>query len=794
MRIAKLAFLSLTLLLLGCSGGMRSDGTPAPPPGPGGTSNLSLRVDVGQVAAQNRGTPTRLTIRIVDANETERDVVAAVVIDITGTSLVQRTISNVPIGMRRVRLAVFDEEGTLLGSLLSDPINVQPGTNPPLSLQVTFSPTPSPTPTPNPTATQLSFRTQPTGTLVGQTIAPPVEVAVLDSNSNLVTTATDTITLSLSSNPGGATLSGTLSASAVNGVATFSDLSLNQVGTGYALQASATGLTSGTSNAFDIASSVGPPARLLFGTQPVDTVAGQVITPAVQVVVQDSNGITVPTASNAVTMAFGANPGSSVLNGTVTVNAVNGVATFGDLSVSLLGVGYTLVASSPGLAGATSNAFNALNPATQLAFGTQPVTSQARAAMPLFTVEIRDVNGNLVTTATDTVTIALASNPGPATLSGTLSVAAVNGVATFNNVILSKSGNGYTLTATTTTGLTPATSSAFNETFPRGFLTPLAGFPLAIPNQPVRGAITNAGTFLYVAEFNTFTPTETVVGFSVAAGTGALAGLGGSPYQPGGNQPVAVRVTPDDTKAVVTNAGSNTWTVFTINGLGDLTLPTAPAGTGGANPLDMVLRQGVTNSVYIFNFSSNSVGQFDLGTQLAIGPTLPTAPGSATQEGVLHPNNNLLFANTGDVFSIAPATGILTAVPFSPFATAEGSTVAIDPAGTFLYTPVTGGVAVHAINAATGFLTPIAGSPFSLPGPAGVVSMALNGEFLYVTPDLDTMTHIFAIDPVTGALTEIDDSPVNTGENRDTIVDPFSQFLYFVDKNNDQLGGFAIVP
>lgn len=117
--------------------------------------------------------------------------------------------------------------------------------------------------------------------------------------------------------------------------------------------------------------------------------------------------------------------------------------------------------------------------------------------MPPFTVEIRDVNGNVVTTATDTVTIALASNPGPATLSGTLSVAAVNGVATFNNVTLSKSGSGYTLTATTPTGLIPATSPAFNETFPRGFLTQLTGFPIAVPNEPVRGAITNAGTFMW---------------------------------------------------------------------------------------------------------------------------------------------------------------------------------------------------------------------------------------------------------------------------------------------------------
>jgi len=41
-----------------------------------------------------------------------------------------------------------------------------------------------------------------------------------------------------------------------------------------------------------------------------------------------------------------------------TVNAVNGVATFNNLSIDKAGTGYTLTASSAGLTGVTSSSFN----------------------------------------------------------------------------------------------------------------------------------------------------------------------------------------------------------------------------------------------------------------------------------------------------------------------------------------------------------------------------------------------------------------------------------------------------
>ena len=73
--------------------------------------------------------------------------------------------------------------------------------------------------------------TQPTNTAAGASITPAVVVQVQDAGGNLVTTASNSVTMALTTNPGGSTLSGTTPVNAAGGVATFSDLSLNKVST-----------------------------------------------------------------------------------------------------------------------------------------------------------------------------------------------------------------------------------------------------------------------------------------------------------------------------------------------------------------------------------------------------------------------------------------------------------------------------------------------------------------------------------------------------------------------------------
>src|SRR5262249_27329929 len=110
----------------------------------------------------------------------------------------------------------------------------------------------------------------------------------------------------------------------------------------------------------------------------------------------------------------------------------------------------------------TFTANTAAGAATKVAFTTQPSNVTAGIAnSPSIVVTIQDGSNNTVTSSTATVTLAIGTNPGSATIGGTVSVAAVAGIATFNNVRLNKTGTGYTLAASSGT-LAGATSNTFN--------------------------------------------------------------------------------------------------------------------------------------------------------------------------------------------------------------------------------------------------------------------------------------------------------------------------------------------
>ena len=124
------------------------------------------------------------------------------------------------------------------------------------------------------------------------------------------------------------------------------------------------------------------------------------------------------------TVAINTNHGSGVLSGTLTVAAVGGIATFSDLSIDEVNTGYDLSFTATGLTSATSASFSITQaPATQLVITQEPTDAVAGVNIaPSITVEIRDAGNNLVTSATDNVTLAFNTDPsaGAATLSGTL--------------------------------------------------------------------------------------------------------------------------------------------------------------------------------------------------------------------------------------------------------------------------------------------------------------------------------------------------------------------------------------
>jgi hypothetical protein len=78
---------------------------------------------------------------------------------------------------------------------------------------------------------------------------------------------------------------------------------------------------------------------------------------SVEVTARDAQGLTAPGFGGVVTLTLQGS-GLAGLNGQTNVTAVNGIATFNNLSVTGLCTGCRLVAAASGLTSATSRAFN----------------------------------------------------------------------------------------------------------------------------------------------------------------------------------------------------------------------------------------------------------------------------------------------------------------------------------------------------------------------------------------------------------------------------------------------------
>ncbi len=370
------------------------------------------------------------------------------------------------------------------------------------------------------TATKLGYSQQPTAVVAGTAISPAVLVAVQDASGNTVTSSSATVTVAISTNPGGGTLSGTLSMNADNGVATFADLSINKSGTSYKITAASPGLTNGVSAAFNV--TAGAAVQLANTQQPSGGTGGVSWTTQPKVAVQDTFGNTVTTSTASVTLAITSGTGTSGATLTCTANpkaASSGIVTFGGCKIDAAGTAYTLTATSQGLTTTVSSAFNVtVGPATKLVYSQQPTTIVAGSTItPAVTATVEDAGNNPVTTSTATVTVAITTNPGGGTLSGTLSTTPSNGVVTFADLSINKTGTGYKLTLTST-GLTSAVSSAFN-------VTPGAATQVAFTQQPSGGTAGTAWTTqpkvtIQDAYGNTVTTSTASVTLTITPGTG----------------------------------------------------------------------------------------------------------------------------------------------------------------------------------------------------------------------------------------------------------------------------------
>ncbi|MFI5456839.1 MAG: hypothetical protein ACHRXM_15450 [Isosphaerales bacterium] len=195
---------------------------------------------------------------------------------------------------------------------------------------------------------------------------------------------------------------------------------------------------------------------------PASVTAGSSFGFAVQA--EDSSGNPITSFNGTVTVAMGINLVGATLGGTLSVTASNGVATFSGLTLNTASSRYALYTSGGGFGWGVTNLFSVTAAtATQLVIAQQPPATVKVSTGFGLQAYIEDQYGNMVTTAANTVSVAFANNPAGATLGGTLSVTASQGVATFSGLTINKVGNGYTLQVSSS-GLSSAVTSAINVT------------------------------------------------------------------------------------------------------------------------------------------------------------------------------------------------------------------------------------------------------------------------------------------------------------------------------------------
>jgi hypothetical protein len=244
-----------------------------------------------------------------------------------------------------------------------------------------------------------------------------------------------------------------------------------------------------------------PAARLVVEQSPASAVAGTVLREVV-VDLQSAMKTLAAADDSAVTLTIASGPTGASIGGVTTVQAVNGIATFTDLTLATAGH-YTLLASDGSLTTAVTKAFTitADVAATHLVITQTPTTAVAGEILtgPLI-VELEDPYGNLVSGHPSRVSVAIASGPTGAVLKGYTAGELVDGVIRFKNLSLTESG-AYSLEITDpkVSSLTPVT---FAET-----VTPAA---TAIP---------------------AIHPVSAVVGKSIAVAVHLTSGAGGAiPY------------------------------------------------------------------------------------------------------------------------------------------------------------------------------------------------------------------------------------------------------------------------
>lgn len=214
----------------------------------------------------------------------------------------------------------------------------------------------------------------------------------------------------------------------------------------------------------------------------------------------------------------------------------------------------------------------------------------------------------------------------------------------------------------------------------------------------------------------------------------------------------------------------------------------------------------VSRFLYAAIPGANQIQEFRQDPNTGILTALSGSPipaGPAVESVVVHPSNKFLYAaNSGEgdisLFTISTGGALNEVPPRTP--AGNGITtplfLAMDTAGSFLYVGSVGisnaAVSVFSIDASTGGLSPVSGSPFQIGiSPTGMV-LAPNGSSLYVLGGGSPQGNIEVWTVTSGVLSQLV-QVIQPGANPSGItMAPSGNFLYVANTTDNSISEYSV--
>jgi len=273
------------------------------------------------------------------------------------------------------------------------------------------------------------------------------------------------------------------------------------------------------------------------------------------------------------------------------------------------------------------------------------------------------------------------------------------------------------------------TVSAFSVNASTAMLTPVPGTPFNTGARPTGIAVDPLGRFVFVAN----QASDSISVFLIAA-NGSLAPVAGSPFAAA--SPFGLAINPAGTVLFANNfpdsmaSDLNTVSSFQIDANGFLT-PASGSPFSTANSAGFASAIGLAADpsgkfLFVGDHMAQSVVSFNIAAGGVLTPVMPL-PAAAPSCSVschnnplrlaVHPNDQFVYSTNvqaGTLSAFKMVNGSLSLIADAPTGQHPFG-VALDPTGTFLFVvnKVDNSVSAFSVDATTGMVSSLSGSPFS---------------------------------------------------------------------------------